>query len=138
MKYCATCLQPDTRPNSFFHEDGICPACRYFEDTSKIEVDWDERLNIMKEILDDKKNKSRHSKFDCIIGVSGGKDSTRQALWAREKLKLNPLLVCLTYPPEQITKRGASNLSNLIDLGFDVVIHSLAPQEKSNERWIFF
>ena len=128
MKYCITCLQPDTRPNSFFDEDGMCPACKYFEDNSKIEVDWDIRLNIMKEILDDEKNKSKHSKFDCIIGVSGGKDSTRQALGVREKLKLNPLLVCLTYPPEQITKRGASNSSNLIDLGFDVVIHSLAPQ----------
>ena len=31
---------------------------------------------------------------------------TRQALWAREKLGVRPLLICLTYPPEQVTKCG--------------------------------
>ena len=66
--------------------------------------------------------------FDCIIGVSGGKDSTRQALWVRDKLGLKPLLVCLTYPPEQITERGTDNVSNMINLGFDVVMVALAPQ----------
>ena len=58
--------------------------------------------------------------FDCIIGVSGGKDSTRQALWIRDKLKLRPLLVCMGYPPEKDNHIGAQNLSNLINLGFDV------------------
>ena len=65
---------------------------------------------------------------DCIIGVSGGKDSTRQALYLREKLGINPLLVSLSYPPEQVTERGVSNLSNLMELGFDVVISAPAPQ----------
>ena len=66
--------------------------------------------------------------FDCIIGVSGGKDSTRQALWVRDKLGLKPLLACLTYPPEQVTERGTQNISNLIELGFDVVISAPSPQ----------
>jgi N-acetyl sugar amidotransferase len=66
--------------------------------------------------------------FDCIIGVSGGKDSTRQALWVRDKLGLRPLLACLSYPPEQVTERGVDNISNLIELGFDVVISAPAPQ----------
>ena len=38
------------------------------------------------------------------------------------------VLVCLAYPPEQITERGTDNLSNLINLGFDVIIWSLQPQ----------
>ena len=38
--------------------------------------------------------------------MSGGKDSTRQAIWVRDKLGLNPLLVCLAYPPEQVTELG--------------------------------
>jgi hypothetical protein len=42
-------------------------------------------------------------------------------------LGLNPLLACLSYPPQQITDRGASNISNLIELGFDVVISAPAP-----------
>ena len=40
---------------------------------------------------------------------------------------LNPLLVCLSYPPDQVTERGVNNLSNLIDLGFDVIVSAPAP-----------
>ena len=125
MKYCLKCLQPDTRPNSKFSENGICPACVYHEKTK--DIDWVDRFETMRDILT-KFPRKKNQFFDCIIGVSGGKDSTRQALWAREKLGLNPLLVCLTYPPEQITQRGSNNISNLIRLGFDVLNVAPAPQ----------
>jgi N-acetyl sugar amidotransferase len=125
MKFCIKCLQPDTRPNSHFSKDGACPACEY--DLLIQSVDWNERSEILKEILEDNPRKEGYY-HDCIIGVSGGKDSTRQALFVRDKLGLNPLLVCLTYPPEQVTERGVDNLSNLINLGFDVVISAPAPQ----------
>jgi len=125
MKYCKLCLQPDTRPNSRFNEEGICPACHYFELAKH--VDWQERYEIMQDLLTQfPKRRGQH--FDCIIGVSGGKDSTRQALYVRDKLGLNPLLACLSYPPEQVTTRGTHNISNLIELGFDVVFSTTAPQ----------
>lgn len=127
MKYCKRCLQPDTRPNTKFQESGICPACHYVDQL--LDVDWDERYETIKELIDQYPRK-KGKYHDCIIGVSGGKDSTRQALWVRDKLKLNPLLVCLTYPPEQVTERGVNNLSQLIELGFDV--HTLAP---APETW---
>lgn len=124
MKYCKHCLQPDTRPNTYFGADGVCPACTYF--AALKEVDWQERIEILKDIF--AKRQRRPGQFhDCIIGVSGGKDSTRQALWVRDYLKLNPLLVCLSYPPEQVTQRGVDNLSNLIELGFDLVMSAPAP-----------
>jgi N-acetyl sugar amidotransferase len=127
MKYCKSCIQPDTRPNTKFVRNTICPACNYF---SKLkEVDWNERAQILEGIIEKYKSNSS-SKFDCIIGVSGGKDSVRQALFIRDKLKVNPLLVSLGYPPEQVTQRGVDNISNLIELGFDVVISNPAPQ-----RW---
>lgn len=127
VKYCSRCLQPDTRPNSKFTSSGICTACDYYEKLK--EVDWQERFNILEELIKDyKQNKNKKNKFDCIIGVSGGKDSTRQALWVRDKLKLNPLLVCLTYPPEQVSERGTNNISNLINLGFDVIISAPRPE----------
>ena len=43
-------------------------------------------------------------------------------------MKLKPLLVCLSYPPEQVTRTGTQNISNLINLGFDVEIISLGPK----------
>jgi N-acetyl sugar amidotransferase len=91
-------------------------------------VDWQERYEILQDLLAQyKKKRAGKHRFDCIIGVSGGKDSSRQALWVRDKLGLNPLLACLSYPPEQVTERGTNNISNLIELGFDVVISAPAP-----------
>ena len=125
MKYCKNCLEPSTRPTTSFDKNGICLSCISFEKNRKL-FDENHRLDVLTELL---KKYKRHnsSKFDCVIGVSGGKDSIRQALWVREKLKLRPLLVCGAYPPEQITEVGAKNLSNLIDQGFDLVVSAAAP-----------
>lgn len=124
MRYCLRCLQPDTRPNTRFSEAGVCPACDYVDATR--EVDWAERIEILQGLFAGRRRKPGQF-HDCIIGVSGGKDSTRQALWVRDKFGINPLLVCLSYPPEQATHRGMHNLSNLIELGFDVVVSQPAP-----------
>lgn len=124
MKYCQTCLQPDTRPNSRFSDQGICPACDYFARLQH--VDWQERQDILMDLLARNPRKPGQD-YDCIIGVSGGKDSSRQALWVRDKLGLKPLLACLSYPPQQVTERGVDNISNLISLGFDVVLSAPAP-----------
>ncbi|QUL37340.1 hypothetical protein [Erythrobacter sp. JK5] len=119
MKYCSNCLQPDTRPNTVFTPEGICPACDYWDRLR--DVDWQERYEILEDLLSNyPRRPGQH--WDCIIGVSGGKDSTRQALWVRDKLGLRPLLVTLTYPPEQVTERGVDNVSTLIEHGFDLVM----------------
>lgn len=125
MKYCNLCLQPDTRPNSKFNDDGVCPACHYAKLVK--DVDWQERYEIIEDLLKEFPRKPGQQ-FDCIIGVSGGKDSTRQALYVRDKLGLNPLLACLSYPPQQVSERGVRNVSNLINLGFDVVLSTTAPE----------
>lgn len=125
MKYCKTCLQPDTRPNTYFSDEGICPACIYQSEFQH--VDWEERFEVFHDLLEQyPRRPGQH--FDCIIGVSGGKDSTRQALWTRDKFGLKPLLVCLSYPPQQVTQRGVENISNLIELGFDVLVVSPEPE----------
>ena len=61
-------------------------------------VDWDDRMEEIEEIANFGKNSS--SGYDCIIGVSGGKDSTRQALFVKETLGMKPLLVSLSRPPQ--------------------------------------
>jgi N-acetyl sugar amidotransferase len=124
MRYCKNCLQPDTRPNTLFSQDGICPACTYY--SKHKEVDWSERTQIIHRLAHSYKNPA--AQYDCIIGVSGGKDSVRQALWVRDYLKLRPLLVCLSYPPHQVTEIGVDNLSNLIELGFDLIQVCPAPE----------
>ena len=123
MKYCINCLEPNTRPRTKFNKSGLCSACSYINSKSKISSK--KRIDLLDKIFSKFKS---HKYYDCIIGVSGGKDSTRQALWLRDKFKINPLLVCCTYPPDQITKEGHENLSNLISLGFDVIVSGPSPK----------
>ena len=125
MKYCKNCLEPSTFIITSTNSKGICTTCEYY---SKFTENFDdsERLEVINNICHKYKNKGQS--FDCIVGVSGGKDSTRQALWIRDKLKLKPLLVCCTFPPEQLTELGAKNLSNLIKLGFDLLVTAPAPE----------
>lgn len=123
MKYCKKCLQPNTRPGIYFDENGVCGACLYEE--SKNFIDWDERFSELQDIAEWAKNeaKIRENIYDCVIGVSGGKDSTFQAVYAKEKLGLHPLLV--NGAPDEITEVGRKNINNLNHLGFDIIsIHT--------------
>jgi N-acetyl sugar amidotransferase len=125
VKYCKICLQPNTRPGILFNSDSICPSCIYSQ--SLYSVDWSERRKEL-DLICEFGRANNHSGYDCIIGVSGGKDSTRQAFFVKDVLKMNPLLVCLGYPPEQITQRGVDNVSNLISHGFDCISINPSPQ----------
>lgn len=119
MRYCKRCLQPDTRPGIVFDDEQICFACRYEE--SKATIDWAAREAELRGFAEEAKAeaKKRGNIYDCIIGVSGGKDSTFQAVYAKEKLGLNPLLInCM---PDEITEIGLKNINNLNNLGFDII-----------------
>ena len=92
IKYCKRCCLPSTKPHLSFDEEGICNACRNYENRKS--VDWDERKAELMEILDRYRSKD-HSNWDCIIPVSGGKDSTYQVITMLE-LGMNPLCVTAT------------------------------------------
>ena len=127
MKFCKKCLTTNLRPNSSFNDSYICIACQHSINTSG--KSFLSNLDTLKLMI--QKNRSRrkkHSKYDCVVGVSGGKDSTRQAQWVRDRLGLTPLLICCGYPPLQMTNIGANNLSNLISMGFDLEVFTPAPQ----------
>lgn len=117
MRYCKKCVQPDTRPGVVFNEDGVCAACIHQENIHK-GIDWKAREKELQEIADWAKKTTR-SNYDCVIGVSGGKDSTFQALYARDRLGLRVLLV--NSEPEGITDIGRHNIENLKNLGFDTI-----------------
>ena len=125
MKYCRNCLQPDTRPGIKFNEEGVCYACLY--EKSKNEIDWNRRFEDLKQIAEEAKTKAKKNgnPYDCVVGVSGGKDSTFQAVYAKEKLGLHPLLV--NCAPDEITDVGRHNIENLNNLGFDLITIRLRP-----------
>tara|TARA_B100000029_G_scaffold263414_1_gene259589 strand:- start:6687 stop:7847 length:1161 start_codon:yes stop_codon:yes gene_type:complete len=93
--------------NLAINDKGICSGCIVHEE--KINLDWSKREKKFKELLESYKS-SKSSNYDCIIPVSGGKDSHFQASYIKE-LGFNPLLV--TYYTYNYTKIGEENLKNL-------------------------
>lgn len=117
MIFCSRCCQPDTRPRLIF-KDGVCKACLWEEEKQRI--DWDARRVELQDIARFAKHEaSKRGTYDCVLGVSGGKDSTFTALYAKEKLGLNCLLVSAF--PDEITEVGKHNWDNLVSLGFDAI-----------------
>jgi N-acetyl sugar amidotransferase len=109
-----------------FDDEQVCYACRYEE--SKSGIDWIAREKKLQEIADEAKKeaKNRGLAYDCVVGVSGGKDSTFQAVYAKEKLGLHPLLInCV---PDELTDIGRANIDNLGKLGFDIISIRPNPQ----------
>ena len=83
--WCQECLLPNSRPNLFINPNGICNAC--LNNKNKNYVNWKKRLILLKRII--RNIKKKNSKFDCLIPVSGGKDSTWQTFKCLE-LGLRP------------------------------------------------
>ena len=136
MKYCKRCLTTDLRPNASF-TNGVCIACGFFGVSEKEKADLKLQLLIQK-IKESQKKQRCKDAYDCIVGVSGGKDSTRQAHWVRDRLDLRPLLVCCAYPPKQMSEVGAANLSNLMEMGFDVIVATPAPETAAQLALVSF
>ncbi|MDO5307320.1 MAG: N-acetyl sugar amidotransferase [bacterium] len=127
MKYCKKCLQPNTRPGIVFNEDGICGACLWEEEKKKI--NWKKREQELQDIADRAKCRAKGA-YDAVIGVSGGKDSTFQAFYAKEILGLRVL--CVNSEPADITPIGMHNIENLKNHGFEVI--SINPNRKLTEK----
>ena len=73
---CKKCLFPNTKPSLHFDENGVCFACLY-TDYHDQKIDWDKKKEKFFEICKEIK-KNKQNDYDCIIPVSGGKDSTYQ------------------------------------------------------------
>ena len=125
IKFCKNCLMPNTRPNTGFDEaKGLCQACLNFGE--RREVDWDARFEELKDIC------SRHKRegggYDCIVPVSGGKDSYFLTYMAKVELGMNPLLVTVV---DQFGKwdAGVRNLKNIARaFDCDHYVFSMSPK----------
>lgn len=122
MRYCARCILPDTRPGLTLDEEGICSACRAHERKREpAQIDWRARAERFGALVEEVKELKRS--YDCVVPVSGGKDSHWQVLTCLEH-GLRPLAVTWKTPGR--TELGERNLRNLIELGvdhFDVTVN---------------
>jgi hypothetical protein len=83
VQYCIRCCIPATQEGVKFDEMGICQACQSSE--QKIHINWVEKDKELRKIFADAKAKAGNN-YDCIVGISGGKDSTISIACADESL----------------------------------------------------
>ena len=122
MKYCKKCVMPDTKPGVTLNNEGFCNACR--TQIYKRNVDWEERQRWLEEVCAEAKSRSNGA-YDCLVPVSGGKDSFYQTKVMKD-LGMRVLCVCLA--PLLPTKEGIYNLNNLVEkLDVDLIKVTLKP-----------
>jgi len=102
MKYCKKCVYPIVAVNLEIEDDGICSSCKAFSEFNKMsDNDWIYRKKKFEKVL--LELKSNNSNYDCLIPVSGGKDSYFQTHVIVKEYNLKPLLVTYNggnYLPE--------------------------------------
>ncbi len=125
MKFCKRCLYPETHPlNLTIDEEGICSGCRVHEEKDRL--DWSQRAEKLKNILSGYKNTSGNN-YDCIIPVSGARDSYFIVHTIKNVFGMNPLLV--TYNKHYNTDIGIRNLANLrIQFNCDIMTLTVNPE----------
>ena len=118
MKYCTRCLYPSTKPRLTLNEEGVCSACQAYD--RRAGIDWYAREAAWRQLIIGSREHHK-SPYDCVIPVSGGKDSTYQVATAL-KWGLRPLAV--TAMTDHLTEIGQRNLDNISKMGVDhVMVH---------------
>ncbi len=124
MIYCNKCTYPIIAVNLTLDDSGLCSGCIVSDE--KIALNWEKREEEFRNLMLSY-NKNKTGEYDCIIPVSGGKDSHFQA-WYIKEMGLNPLLV--TYYTHNYTATGEENLKNIGNsIGVDHLIFT--PSKKT-------
>ena len=109
MRYCKRCLYPESHPlNLVFDDDGICSGCRVHEEKDRL--DWEERAGRLDSILGRYRGKAP-GRHDCVVPVTGARDSYFIVDLLVRKYGMNPMLV--NYNRHHNTLRGIRNLAYL-------------------------
>ncbi len=124
MNYCRQCVIPDSRPGVKLNDEGVCLACA--NHGKRPDIDWNKRKAEFVKLI--ARAKKRSKGYDCLVPVSGGKDSTWQVVKCLE-YGLNPLTV--TTVPGLRSELGWKNLHNLINLGVDHIDYQVSPKVES-------
>jgi N-acetyl sugar amidotransferase len=111
MRYCVRCVYPQIGVNLILDDDGVCSACRVAEEFEELNEDfWIGREKRFRQMTEQYRSNDQEN-YDCIIPVSGGKDSYWQTYLAKVVYGLNPLLV--TYHGNNYLPEGQKNLDRM-------------------------
>ena len=117
---CVYCIMDTSDPNIAFDDHGVCEYCNNFHST--IKLDWhtgQQGKDALAVISAEIKKEGLGKDFDCIIGLSGGLDSSYTAYVAKEIMGLRPLLFHVDAGWN--TDQAVGNIEKLVDgLGLDL------------------
>ena len=120
---CTRCLLTETTPGIAFDANGVCNYCTAYE--SKLDVLGEQKL---RELLDHHQTKNRDKKYDCMIGVSGGRDSTFTLYKLVKDYGMRVL--CIHYDNPFTSPQATENMRRAAEaLGVEVVGWSFPPGE---------
>ncbi len=102
MKRCARCVFPETVPQITFDDKGVCNHCRTFQEQSLLGEDALEAIFVPA--------RAQNSQYDCIVPLSGGRDSTYVLYLAKARYNLRPLAV--NYDNEFRTAQALANMQS--------------------------
>lgn len=115
MKYCTNCFYPASKPDLYFSDQGLCSACIAFNERKNI--DWAQREKEFVKLIDYiNPISSTRFVYDCIVPVSGGKDSHYQVI---KCLEYGLKVLAVTATTCDLTPIGRRNLDNISKLGVD-------------------
>ncbi|MDD2523552.1 MAG: N-acetyl sugar amidotransferase [Endomicrobiaceae bacterium] len=90
---CTRCIQDETIPKITFDKDGVCNYCHLHDELCKMFPNDERGQHRLQSIIDNMKLKSKNNEFDCVVGISGGRDSTYLLYNAAKVWKLRVLAV---------------------------------------------
>ena len=108
INYCSRCCLPETWEGISFDNEGICTICKSAED--KMIIEWKNKERELNKIFNKHKN---NNYYDCLLPISGGKDSTFQSYVLTKKYNLNPLAI--THGQNWFSITGRENLENCLN-----------------------
>ena len=121
LKKCSKCILPETYPHIHFDKDGVCNYCLKYE----------KQIFFGEDALNDylKKFRSNSGKPDCIVGLSGGRDSCYGLHLLKTKYGLNP--IAYTYDWGLTTDISRVNAAKVCgELGVEHIIRSADIEKK--------
>lgn len=114
MIYCKKCVYPKISVNLHIGDDGICSSCKTFEKFESLDDEfWSLRKKKFERIIEEIKNNNKDN-YDCLIPVSGGKDSYYQTHLIAKEYGLKPLL--MTYHGNNFLPEGDYNRDRMRDV----------------------
>ncbi len=121
-KLCSRCILDTTIDEISFDENGICNFCYTQEMMENKYPLGSKGDNALKQIIEKIKRKGRNNKYDCIVGVSGGRDST-YTLYNAVKLGLRPLAVHFDNGwNSDIAVKNIQNATRILNVDLETIV----------------